>query len=150
RLNDQFVSLVIQTPAGMVGGGGGLLQDRVASDHLARDQILADTEVLERTLSLCTPELVGRDVHHAEAICFSPDVGHVIFPSVLPPFTSLALHQRSVPASAAKHGLSAFPSLRMSPVDTPSDVGLLHFQRQFLRREPLPPSSPRSGRQPWR
>src|SRR5215510_7995049 len=62
----------------MVGGGSGLLQDCVGSDHLARDQILADTEMLERTLSLSAPELVGRDFDHAEAICFFPCGGHVI------------------------------------------------------------------------
>ena len=80
RLNDQAISLVIQTPAGMVGGGSRLLQDRVGGDHLARDQILADTEVLERALSLGTPQLVGRDVDHAEAICFLPGGGHMISP----------------------------------------------------------------------
>src|SRR5262249_58671440 len=80
RLNDQFVSLVIQTPAGMVGGGSGLLQDRVRGDHLARDQVLADTEVLERTLSLSSPQLVCWHFNHSEAVCFASHVAHDIPP----------------------------------------------------------------------
>ena len=58
-LNDQLVALVVEPPAGMVGIGGGFLQDGVGGYHLARDQVLADAEVLERALGLRAPELVG-------------------------------------------------------------------------------------------
>jgi hypothetical protein len=45
--SDQFVGLVIEATACMVRGGRGTLQDRVSRDHLARDQILANAEVLQ-------------------------------------------------------------------------------------------------------
>src|SRR3984893_13458151 len=67
-LNDQCVSAVIEPFAGMIGIGRSLLQDRVGRDHFARYQILADAEMLKRTLSLRAPELVGRDVDLAEAV----------------------------------------------------------------------------------
>src|SRR5262249_8818426 len=80
RLNDQFVSLVIETLAGMVGCGRGLLQGGVGSDHLTRNQVLADAEMLERTLRLSPPQLVCWHFNHAEAICFASHVAHVISP----------------------------------------------------------------------
>ena len=69
-LNDQLVSLVIEPLAGMIGVGRRLLQDRIGGDHLARHQILADAEMLERTLGLRAPEFVGGDVDLAEAVDF--------------------------------------------------------------------------------
>ena len=69
-LNDQLVALVVEPLAGMVGVGGGFLQDGVGGDHLARDQILADAEVLERALGLRAPELVGGNLDFAEAVGF--------------------------------------------------------------------------------
>jgi len=54
-LHDKLVGLVGKPLLGMVDDGGGLLQDRVRVDHLCRDQILTDAEVLERTLSLRAP-----------------------------------------------------------------------------------------------
>ena len=61
----------------MVGDGGGPLQDRVGSDHLARDQVLADAEVLKRALGLRAPELVGRHLDLAEAVGFRTNSCHV-------------------------------------------------------------------------
>ncbi len=54
-LSDQFVGLAVQATAGMVGSGGRALQDRVGGDHFARDQIVADAEMLERALRLRAP-----------------------------------------------------------------------------------------------
>src|SRR2546422_9509555 len=77
RLNDQFVPLLVETLAGMVGYGSGLLQDGVGGDHLTRNQVLADAEMLERALGLSAPELVLRHIHDAEAVCFFSHVGHI-------------------------------------------------------------------------
>jgi len=54
-LHDQVVGLVGKPLLGMVDDSGGLLQNRVRVDHLCRDQILTDAEVLKRTLSLRAP-----------------------------------------------------------------------------------------------
>ena len=54
----------------MVGVGRRLLQDGVGGDHLARDQVLADAEMLERALRLRAPELVGGNFDLAKAIGF--------------------------------------------------------------------------------
>src|SRR5262249_11676774 len=78
-LSDQSVPLIVESLAGIVGCGCGLLQNGIGSDHLARHQILADAEMLERTLRLSTPELVRRDFNHTEAICFLSYVGHLWF-----------------------------------------------------------------------
>jgi len=67
-LNDQLVMLIVKPLAGMVGCGSGFLQDRIGGDHLTRNQILADAEMLERALGLSTPELVRRNLDFAETI----------------------------------------------------------------------------------
>jgi hypothetical protein len=54
-LNDQLVALVIEPLTRMVGVGSGLLQNGVGGNHLARNKILADAEVLEGTLGLGAP-----------------------------------------------------------------------------------------------
>ena len=55
RLNNQVVLLIVEPLAGMVRCGSGFLQDGIGGDHLARNEILADTEMLERALGLSTP-----------------------------------------------------------------------------------------------
>ena len=82
RLHDQRVPLIVEPLAGMVGCGSGFLQDRIRGDHLPRNQVLADAEMLEGALRLSTPELVRRHFHHAEAICFLSCVAHVTPSSV--------------------------------------------------------------------
>ncbi len=67
-LNDELVSLAVEPLAGMVGDCGGLLQRRIGRDHLARNKILADAEMLEGTLCLSTPQLVSGHFHDAEAV----------------------------------------------------------------------------------
>ena len=81
-LNDQLVTLIVEPLAGMVRDGGGFLQDGVGGDHLARNQILADAEMLERALGLSAPQLVRRHFNHTEAVGFFSHVGHVISPWV--------------------------------------------------------------------
>ena len=46
-LDDQLVGLVVESLAGMVRVGGGFLQNGVRGNHLTRDQVLADAEVLK-------------------------------------------------------------------------------------------------------
>jgi hypothetical protein len=46
RLDNQSLALVVELPCGSVRGSSGFLQDRVCGDHLSRDQVLADAEVL--------------------------------------------------------------------------------------------------------
>ena len=79
-LHDQLVTLIVEPLAGVVGDGGGFLQGRIGRDHFARDQILADAEMLERALGLSAPQLVRRDFNHTEAVAFFSRVGHVISP----------------------------------------------------------------------
>ena len=79
-LDDQFVSGVVHPTARMIGERGALLQDRVARDHLARDQILADAEMLQRALRLCSPQLVGGHFHDAEAVGLFPELSHLLVP----------------------------------------------------------------------
>src|SRR6516164_7839418 len=76
-LSDEFELLIAVPLAGVIGGRSGFLQNGVGGDHLTWDQVVANTEMLERTLSLSAPELVGGHLNHAEAICFLPHVGLV-------------------------------------------------------------------------
>ena len=82
-VNDQLVALIVEPLACMVGIGGGFLQDGVRANHLAWDQILADAEVLKRALGLGAPELVGGNIHFAQAVDFLANVRHLISPAIL-------------------------------------------------------------------
>ena len=77
-LRDQPMDLVRKPLAGMVGVGRRLFQDGVSGDHLARRQILADTEMLERTLGLRAPKLVGGDTDLAEGVGFYAEIAHLL------------------------------------------------------------------------
>jgi hypothetical protein len=79
-LNDQAVRLIVEPLAGMVCDSSSLFQDSTGGDHLARNQILADAEVLERALCLGTPELVRRHFNHTEAIGLPSHLDHLISP----------------------------------------------------------------------
>jgi len=46
-LNDQAVALIVEPLAGVVGIGGGFLQDRVRRNHLAWHQVRANAEVFQ-------------------------------------------------------------------------------------------------------
>ncbi len=80
-LDDQLVLLVAEPLAGMVCRSSGLLQDGIGGDHLARNQVLADAEVLERPLGLRAPQLVRRHFHYTEAVGFFSHGGHVALPT---------------------------------------------------------------------
>src|SRR2546422_6984637 len=67
-LDDQLVLPVPEPVAGMVCLRGRLLENRVGHDHLARHEILADAEMIERALGLRTPQLVGRHLYDTEAV----------------------------------------------------------------------------------
>src|SRR6266542_3669672 len=73
-LNDQIVLLIREPLAGMVCCGGGFLQDRIGGDHLARNQIFADAEMLERSLSLSTPQFLRSNLDFAETISLLANV----------------------------------------------------------------------------
>jgi hypothetical protein len=65
-INDQLMALFIEPPAGIVGVGGSFLQKGVRGNHLARNEILADAEVLKGALRLGAPEPIGWDLDLAE------------------------------------------------------------------------------------
>src|SRR5690242_9133982 len=54
----------------------GLLDGRVCGNHLAGDQILADAEMLKRSLSLRAPKLIGLNVDGSQAIVLDAGRGH--------------------------------------------------------------------------
>src|SRR5216684_824958 len=87
-LDDQLVLLIAEPLAGMVCRGSGLLQDGIGGDHLARNQVLADAEMLERPLGLSAPQLVRRHFDYTEAIRFFSHVGHVAIPRSYRPTNS--------------------------------------------------------------
>ena len=70
RLDDQPMALRIEPAAGEVGVGAGLLEQRVGADHLARHQILADREIVQRALGLGAPQLVGGHLDFAHRVGF--------------------------------------------------------------------------------
>ena len=55
RLENELVLVVVQPGAVVVGVRRALFQSRVRRDHLAGDEIVADAEVLQRTLRLRAP-----------------------------------------------------------------------------------------------
>src|SRR5262249_4541319 len=81
-LNDQLVALIVEPLAGMVRVGRGFLQNRVRANHLARNQVLTHTGVLERTLGLSAPKPVGSNFYVTEAVGFCANVWHVVSLSV--------------------------------------------------------------------
>ena len=76
-LRDQRMDLVGKPLAGMVGVRRRLFQDGVGGDHVARRQILADAEMLERALGLRAPKLVGGDTDLAEGVGFYAEIAHL-------------------------------------------------------------------------
>ena len=91
-LDDQAVDLAVEPAAGMIGVGRRLFQDGVGVDHLARDQILADAEMLKRALGLRPPQLVGRNLDLAEAVGLLAKLGHARSP-VAADYTSVVVNE---------------------------------------------------------
>ncbi len=58
----------VKPAARVIGGGSGFLEDGVRRNHLARDQVRPDAEVLQRTLGLRTPQLVAGHIDFTEAV----------------------------------------------------------------------------------
>ena len=63
--DDQVVLLRTKTPTGVVHIGSRFFERRVGGDHLPWNQILANAEMLERSLGLRAPKLVGRHFDNA-------------------------------------------------------------------------------------
>src|SRR5882672_3212200 len=78
-LNDQSVDPAIEPFAGMVCVGRRFLQGRISRDHFARYQVLADAEMLERTLSLRAPEFVGGNIYITKAVDFFASAASHVF-----------------------------------------------------------------------
>src|SRR5271169_5905318 len=68
NLNDQFVALVVESFAAVVGNRGPLFEGCIGGDHFAGDQIRPDAEMVKRALRLCAPEFVGGHFNNAETV----------------------------------------------------------------------------------
>ena len=68
--DDEPEGLVREALACVVRDRRGFLQCSVRGDHLARNQIRADAEVLKRALRLGAPELVRWNLDLAQAVRF--------------------------------------------------------------------------------
>ena len=77
-LNDQLVGQIVGSFAGVTCFGCRLLQNCVGGDHFARHQVLADAEMLKRTLRLRAAEHIGRDVDLAKAVHLFSNVAHEV------------------------------------------------------------------------
>src|SRR3984893_7908183 len=75
-LQDQPGHQVVEPPTRMIGVGRRLFQYCIGGDHLPRDQVLADAEMLQRALGLRSPQLVSGHLHHAQTVGFSANFGH--------------------------------------------------------------------------
>src|ERR1700736_3495326 len=76
HLNDQLMALVIEPFAGLVRIGGGFFQNGVRGDPLARNEVLADTEMFQGALGLSAPQFVSGNLDLAKAIVFSAIFRH--------------------------------------------------------------------------
>jgi hypothetical protein len=65
-LRHQLIALIVEPLSGKVDDRGGFLQRRIGRDHLARDEIMADAEMLQRPLRLPGPQLIRRDLNDTD------------------------------------------------------------------------------------
>src|SRR5580658_7077740 len=115
-LDDQSMRPVVEPLAGMVRIGGGLLQGGIGGDHLARDQILPDAEVLERALGLGAPKAIGGNLNLAETVGFNAKFSHCPSPGRLNRVYSPA----SICLSMARGSVAVRPATRRTPSGTRS------------------------------
>src|SRR5262249_42535862 len=74
------VTLIVEPLAFVVRGGRRLLQGGIRRDHFTGNQVGTDAEMLERSLGLSSPELVGRHLDHTQTVCLFSHLGHDISP----------------------------------------------------------------------
>ena len=75
-LDDEAMDFVVEAAGGMVGVGGRFFQNGIGGDHFPRHQIPADAEMLERTLGLRAPQLVGGNGDLTETVGFLAKFAH--------------------------------------------------------------------------
>ena len=92
-LNDQLVLQIFEPLAGIICRGRRLLQNGVGGDHLARNQVLPDAEMLERALRLSAPQFCRGNIDFAETIGLLADVRTIHIIAAIHPFLLLSLGQ---------------------------------------------------------
>ncbi len=75
-LNDQLMALGVEPLAGLVRVSGGFLQNGVRANHLTRNEVFADAEVLKGALGLSAPQFVSGNLDLAKAVSFSAIFRH--------------------------------------------------------------------------
>src|SRR5208282_5639438 len=113
------MSGVVEPPTGVVGVGRRLFQGCIGGDHLPRDQVLADTEMLQRALRLRPPQLVSGHLHHAHTVGFSANFGHSAAPNKTGTLAVSSYEWRNLGGNGnLQHGWFRFgPGLYCSPLD---------------------------------
>src|SRR5260370_19798326 len=76
---DELVGLRPEAPTRAICVGGGFLEDCVGGNHLPRNQVRADAEVLERALRLRAPQLVGGNSYFSQTISLHSHCGQCLF-----------------------------------------------------------------------
>src|SRR5262249_26327023 len=121
-LNDQFVALIVEPLAIVIGDSSGFLQCRIGRDHLTGNQIFPDTKMFERTLGLSAPEFVGGNFNDAKAVRLFPHLRHGYSPS----FYDLIYHLLRQPSMLRRLATfveeSPFTSLDMGSKCNPAPI----------------------------
>src|SRR5206468_5949383 len=87
--------------------GSGFFQDGIGRNHFPGNQIITNTEVFDRALSLRAPQFVNRDIYFAKTVSFRANLGHRSSPlsggcaetgiGISDPFeAAISLRQRSI------------------------------------------------------
>src|SRR5208283_1176735 len=74
--DNQIPLLLCKPAAALVSQCRRFLKDGISVYQFARHQVVTDAEVLERTLCLRTPQLVGRHLHLSQAIPLGTELAH--------------------------------------------------------------------------
>jgi hypothetical protein len=70
NLNDQLMVLGVKPLAGLVRVSGGFLQNGVCANHLTRNEVFSDAEVLNGALALSVPQFLNGNLDLATAVSF--------------------------------------------------------------------------------